>query len=208
MKRKSFALPVQPLQPEEISKSVAAAEITTTTTTTTKTTETKTLTGHTKKPIHFRIAPKEKPIPRRRRSVNDLEHGSGIKPLSPPKQKKRPTLEKSVSFSQHVVIREHDLVVGDHPCCDSGLPLALGKQKEMKSMDFDQYELRRNLRRRRSLEDMRLSYCERKIRLKEVSGMSESDLIVAEHSRTLEKNREERDRENMRFKSMTSVQFH
>lgn len=87
---------------------------------------------------------------------------------------------RTVSFS-HLEIREHSLIVGDHPSCSTGLPLSLGWKHALgpsRIIPLDDYEESRGARKHGSL--MRLSPMERKYLLKRVGGMSEKDLVQAE----------------------------
>ena len=81
---------------------------------------------------------------------------------------------KSVSFSI-ISIREHALMIGDHPYCTTGLPLSLdwGSSKTH-VVDIDEYEKIRP--QRRSGVQMKTTYLERKNLLKRVSGYNESDI--------------------------------
>mmetsp|Transcript_22669 Transcript_22669/g.33470 ORF Transcript_22669/g.33470 Transcript_22669/m.33470 type:complete len:215 (+) Transcript_22669:95-739(+) len=47
---------------------------------------------------------------------------------------------RRVSFS-HVNIREHSVILGDHPCCDQGLPVTLGWNiKQEQKFKLEEYE--------------------------------------------------------------------
>jgi hypothetical protein len=83
---------------------------------------------------------------------------------------------KSVSFGQYLEVREHALTIGDHPFCRDSLPLSLAwEHGETERMDLECYEAQR-LPRRRSGNDMKLSYYERKNLLRNIAGMTEADL--------------------------------
>jgi len=84
--------------------------------------------------------------------------------------------KSSVSFS-NVQIREHAIIVGDHPCAES-LPLSLdwAHTAEPKVVNLDAYEAMRAPHRRRRGSDMHLSLYERKNLLKRVGGLSERDI--------------------------------
>ena len=85
--------------------------------------------------------------------------------------------KKSVSFST-VNIREHQVIVGDHPCTADSLPLSLGwaHAEESHVMDVDTYEIIRTSHRR-CRSDMQLTFLERKNILKRVGGLSERDIM-------------------------------
>lgn len=51
---------------------------------------------------------------------------------------------KQVSFSNLLEIREHEIIIGDHPCCSDGMPLALGwDHSETELVDIDIYGQRK-----------------------------------------------------------------
>lgn len=85
--------------------------------------------------------------------------------------------KKSVSFST-VNIREHQVILGDHPCTSDSLPLSLGwaHTEEQRVMDVDTYEIIRSSHRR-CLSDMQLTFLERKNILKRVGGLTERDIM-------------------------------
>mmetsp|Transcript_26292 Transcript_26292/g.75920 ORF Transcript_26292/g.75920 Transcript_26292/m.75920 type:complete len:265 (+) Transcript_26292:144-938(+) len=85
--------------------------------------------------------------------------------------------KKSVSFST-VAIREHQVIVGDHPCTDDSLPLSLGwaHAEESCVVNIDTYEILRSSHRR-CLSDLQLSFLDRKNILKRVGGLSERDIM-------------------------------
>jgi hypothetical protein len=56
---------------------------------------------------------------------------------------------KTVSFA-NIKIRNHSIVIGDHPCCTMGFPLALGwDYTDAASLSVDKYEASRSPRRTR-----------------------------------------------------------
>ena len=95
-------------------------------------------------------------------------HGSSSKHTMP---------KKSVSFST-VNIREHQVIVGDHPYTSDSLPLSLGwaHAEEPRVVDIDTYEIIRSSHRR-CQSDMQLTFLERKTILKLVGGLSERDIM-------------------------------
>jgi hypothetical protein len=123
----------------------------------------------------------------------------------------RHLVKKRVSFS-NVHVREHSLVIGDHPCCEM-LPLSLGWGHLPEAVyDLNEFERHSSLLSNNSFtssssssfslsnvdeeDDMfadgncqgparKLSYIERKLRLKTVSGLSETDLMRLERHRRM-----------------------
>jgi hypothetical protein len=92
------------------------------------------------------------------------------------------TLKKHVSFTE-INIREHSVVLGDHPCCTIGLPVALGWDVQHESsQSLDDYEASRT--KRRSRHEMRLSLTDRRALLSDYS-----DDTVRRVSRQLHKER-------------------
>lgn len=92
---------------------------------------------------------------------------------------------KSVSFSK-VFVREHCVILGDHPACDM-LPLCLGwSHADEKTFDVDIYEQRRLKQRTgRSFHGscQRLSFSDRMDTLKRLTGMDYSDIMFLERRR-------------------------
>mmetsp|Transcript_20977 Transcript_20977/g.25975 ORF Transcript_20977/g.25975 Transcript_20977/m.25975 type:complete len:156 (-) Transcript_20977:105-572(-) len=91
----------------------------------------------------------------------------------------RACTKRSVSFSK-LEIREHAIIVGDHPSCTSGLPLSLGWKHSPDStvMEIDEYETIRGPRKTGEL--LKLNHFERKNLLKKVAGLNETELKKAE----------------------------
>lgn len=85
--------------------------------------------------------------------------------------------KKSVSFST-VNIREHQVIVGDHPCTPDSLPLSLGwaHTEEPRIVDIDTFEIIRSSHRR-CRSEMQLTFLDRKNILKRVSGLTERDIM-------------------------------
>eukprot|EP00549_Striatella_unipunctata_P009369 CAMPEP_0118723054 /NCGR_PEP_ID=MMETSP0800-20121206/31776_1 /TAXON_ID=210618 ORGANISM="Striatella unipunctata, Strain CCMP2910" /NCGR_SAMPLE_ID=MMETSP0800 /ASSEMBLY_ACC=CAM_ASM_000638 /LENGTH=231 /DNA_ID=CAMNT_0006631409 /DNA_START=12 /DNA_END=704 /DNA_ORIENTATION=+ len=93
--------------------------------------------------------------------------------LFPTQQKKS---SKRVSFAQ-CEIREYSVVVGDHPRCKRGLPIALGwNHSGEDSYTVDDYETIRGPFRRTHLYQLKLTATERRYRLREVSGLTDDVL--------------------------------
>jgi len=64
---------------------------------------------------------------------------------------------RAVSFSE-LHTRQHAVVLGDHPCCNNGLPVALGWEVQDEcSYTVDEYETLRQTERKPSRNDLRLS---------------------------------------------------
>mmetsp|Transcript_26643 Transcript_26643/g.40880 ORF Transcript_26643/g.40880 Transcript_26643/m.40880 type:complete len:181 (-) Transcript_26643:240-782(-) len=135
---------------------------------------------------HSETAVIAKTIPWRRASLLGAESKSKLNTLPKQTNKKR---KRSVSFDKCLKIVEHDLMVGNHPGCQSGLPIALGKAVKIWSVVLDEYEEERLPCRRHSVDDLRLSYCQRKSMLMNVSGLSEGELITAEREFLMERDR-------------------
>ena len=77
------------------------------------------------------------------------------------------TIKKRVSFTE-IHIREHHVILGDHPCCTLGLPVTLDWIIEREvSIDMEMYEATRN--RRRSRAEIRLSLDDRRALLSDIS---------------------------------------
>lgn len=63
---------------------------------------------------------------------------------------------RHVTFTS-VQVREYSTILGDHPCCPSGPPLALGWELERENFtDFEQYEKEREPLRAKNKDDIRL----------------------------------------------------
>jgi len=77
------------------------------------------------------------------------------------------TLEKkSVKFGT-VLVRDYEIILGDHPCCSYGPPVTIDwDYHEYEPLDVDKYEFEA-LTSRRSLRDMMLNYYQRKHLLKD-----------------------------------------
>mmetsp|Transcript_32309 Transcript_32309/g.36758 ORF Transcript_32309/g.36758 Transcript_32309/m.36758 type:complete len:311 (+) Transcript_32309:352-1284(+) len=64
---------------------------------------------------------------------------------------------RAVSFTE-LHTRQHAVVLGDHPCCNNGLPVALGWEVQDEcSYTVDEYERLRKSERKSSRNDLRLS---------------------------------------------------
>jgi hypothetical protein len=85
---------------------------------------------------------------------------------SPPSSPKM-TRAKTVKFG-NLRIREHTVVLGDHPCCSAGCPLELGWEHESETeLALDDYETNRP--ERRSRKELRKTWLERREMLSEYS---------------------------------------
>ena len=115
-----------------------------------------------------------------RRFTEDIEVIGACRSDSNPKStcsKSKCSSRKSVAFST-VAIREHSVVVGDHPCAADSLPLSLGwaHAEESRVVDLNTYEILRSSHRR-CVSDMQLSFVDRKNILQRVGGLSERDIV-------------------------------
>jgi hypothetical protein len=89
-------------------------------------------------------------------------------------------LKKSVSFSK-VYIREHCVIIGDS-LSGKSLPLSLGwSHAEEQTFDVNSYEEKK--REKKSFSSKRLSFSERMNRLRSVSGMEASDIMLLDQKR-------------------------
>ena len=81
---------------------------------------------------------------------------------SPTPTKQQRTHRRHVTFTS-VSVRQYSTILGDHPCCPSGPPLALGwKFTEQGSMEFETYETQREPERVKSKDKLRLDGDERR----------------------------------------------
>jgi len=89
--------------------------------------------------------------------------------------------KKQVTFSS-IEIRTHSIIVGDHPSCS--LPLSLDWAYVPESIDFpiEVYESERGPRKRRN--ELKMTYFERKHRLKSIAGMNDGEILLAIASST------------------------
>lgn len=93
-----------------------------------------------------------------------------------PSPKKRKGHKKSVSFNSCLEVREHALTIGDHPFCKDSLPLSLAwEHADTEQFDLNNYEEQRSAYRR-SGNDMKLTFFERKNMLRNIAGMTESQM--------------------------------
>jgi hypothetical protein len=98
--------------------------------------------------------------------------GSTESSTSSPSRRRR-----SVDFGS-IEIRQHGLVLGDHPDCSYGPPLQLGWECQGKSLQHvDDYEFSRRPRRHRS--NLSISYYHRMELLMNDLGMSEQEVKTA-----------------------------
>lgn len=89
-----------------------------------------------------------------------------------------PEMKKSVSFAS-LEVRLYNIVIGDHPYCVHGCPVALGwDYADTECLSVDQYEATREPRRTR--QDLRLSSEERREILAQDGQFSEMELKRAE----------------------------
>jgi hypothetical protein len=98
------------------------------------------------KPEMSSLPPQEKEI---------TEESPECSPPSSPKMR-----SKTVKFG-NLRIREHTVVLGDHPCCSAGCPLELGWKHESETeLALDDYETTRT--ERRSRKELRTTWLERR----------------------------------------------
>lgn len=92
--------------------------------------------------------------------------------------------KKNVSFA-NIEIRRHNVVIGDHPCCTMGFPLALGWEHEEADVQLplEDYEAARTPRRSR--QQLRTTCEERR----ELLNGSQSDQEIRRASRKLHRER-------------------
>uniref|UniRef100_A0A7S1V7D4 Uncharacterized protein n=1 Tax=Grammatophora oceanica TaxID=210454 RepID=A0A7S1V7D4_9STRA len=91
--------------------------------------------------------------------------------------------ERSVKFSKDVIIREHNITLGDQPW-RGGPPVTLSwEQLNTCLIDLDEFE---NVRAgcRRTEPDLRIGGKERRNLLKTMAGFSDSDLLKAQRIKT------------------------
>ena len=81
---------------------------------------------------------------------------------------------KRVTFAEHVHIRRHSLVIGDHPCC-SQLALELSWEHDGGEWALLE-EQREDGTGRRHTNTRRRSYLERKNLLKDIGGMTDAEI--------------------------------
>lgn len=69
---------------------------------------------------------------------------------------------RRISFGT-VSVRDYDIILGDHPCCRCGPPLAIGWQyHQRKAVDVETYEADGALFRRRKMREFCLNYFQRR----------------------------------------------
>jgi hypothetical protein len=85
-----------------------------------------------------------------------------------------PRSHRKVSFNLYASVREYKVVIGDHPSCKDALPLSLDWSFE------DSTSIPATERSARYSLPKRLTYVERKLRLKRVGGFSEEALCQRE----------------------------
>ena len=96
-----------------------------------------------------------------------------------------------VRFSE-VHVREHSLVIGNHPCCRDSLPISLDwVHTDDQCFDIDDFEYSRNMTGGRGERGNlpRMDFWSRRVRLQTVAGMSERDFIREEQRRRQEAER-------------------
>ena len=139
-------------------------------------------------------------------SVDSSSSSSASSPQSPNVRKScRSGLRHSqdpdagrVRFSS-VQVREHSIMIGNHPCCRDSLPISLDwVHSDDLCFDIEDFEYSRNMAGGRGPRGNlpRMDFWSRRVRLQTVAGMSERDFIRAEQRR-----RQEAEREAMAYDS-------
>ena len=103
-----------------------------------------------------------------------------------------------VRFSS-VQVREHSIMIGNHPCCRDSLPISLDwVHSDDLCFDIEDFEYSRNMAGGRGPRGNlpRMDFWSRRVRLQTVAGMSERDFIREEQRR-----RQEAEREAMAYDS-------
>ena len=88
-----------------------------------------------------------------------------------PSIEEKPKMRRNNLSFHSVEVREYSQVLGDHPCCQSGLPLSLGWDYDADATtihDVDEYETHRKSQRVKSRKDMKLDCEERRVILSSV----------------------------------------
>jgi hypothetical protein len=92
--------------------------------------------------------------------------------------------KKHVSFAPLARVRVHTIVLGDHPMCTGGMALQLGWE----SSSTQYIPLRQNhqkdnvhIHRRTAMNQLRLSYSQRRQRLQELTGLTTWQLLQQEY---------------------------
>ena len=119
-------------------------------------------------PAHFVSPPPSAQCAQPRRS--SIRRPSVVSPDTdlcadqPPSTEKKPKMRRNNLSFQSLEVREYSQVLGDHPCCQSGLPLSLGWDYDADATihDVDEYETHRESQRVKSRKDMKLDCEERR----------------------------------------------
>lgn len=88
--------------------------------------------------------------------------------------------KKSVTFSNVIQIRTHQVVLGNHPFCRGGMALELGwEHDETELVDLDLFDKHSQHRR---MGQLYLNFYRRRHRLRAVTGMTGPELLRAEYA--------------------------
>jgi hypothetical protein len=137
----------------------------------------------------------EPPLPIKAARAMKCVSSSHHKPPPPPPSKaepnrdgrpqltpKRSSLKKSDSSNEqkrvyfgNLEMRKYEIVLGDHPDCSSGPPVAIGwEYSPAETISVDQYEALKP--RRRSMDQLELNYFVRKQMLRRNAGVSDEEM--------------------------------
>lgn len=101
---------------------------------------------------------------------SSLDHAGHRFPANENSTRKSRVMNSKVKFA-NILIREYDIVIGDHPCCTLGCPLSLGwDYSDSKAVvTIDEYEANRPPRRSRS--NLKTSWEQRKQMLSHIPNV-------------------------------------
>ena len=108
-------------------------------------------------------------------SAHDPEDSTELSCKNDSAFRTRCSSNKSVSFSDELLIRTHCVVLGDSPCCPM-LPIQLDWSYDMETLDLDEFESSRTTIRRRKRGPRKLLFYERSELLQDVAGYSPKEL--------------------------------
>jgi len=99
-----------------------------------------------------------------------------LHPEASPLEKSQVKPKRQVSFGK-IMVRDYDMILGDHPCCSYGPPVTIDwNYLEYEPLDVDEYEFHHPPRR--TFREMGLNYYQRKALLC-IAGHSEDDIKLA-----------------------------
>ncbi|KAL9188025.1 hypothetical protein ACHAXT_006403 [Thalassiosira profunda] len=89
----------------------------------------------------------------------------------PPEETTLRSRSRRVSFGT-IVVRDYDIILGDHPCCSCGPPITIDwKYHEHDPKDVDVYEFETVLSRKPNLRALMLNYYQRKYLLQDYTEL-------------------------------------